>query len=184
MSRYGDRGSREEFTIEDIARGRTIMASDLDKSFEQVFMCNKAHGDALVRAFRNKKYPRRILVHGDMIVSVKIDYRGFVVHKWTKKIIDLKQVYLVVKDAEDLPARARVSAAPRGEEGVLRRPAVRPRDEPPIHAAHLLATQGTPARRPRRRRRSLLREVLGQVRAREVRERRRPRRRRPDDDAG
>jgi hypothetical protein len=102
MSRYGDRGSREEFTIEDIARGRTIMASDLDKSFEQVFMCNKAHGDALVRAFRNKKYPRRILVHGNMIVSVKIDDRGFVVHKWTKKIIDLKQVYLVVKDSRKI----------------------------------------------------------------------------------
>ena len=32
------------------------------------------------------------------IVSIKVDDRGFVVHKWTKKIVDLKQVYLVVKD--------------------------------------------------------------------------------------
>ena len=29
---------------------------------------------------------------------MKVDDRGFVVHKWTKKIVDLKQVYLVVKD--------------------------------------------------------------------------------------
>ena len=49
------------------------MASDLDKSFEQVFVCNKAHGDALVRAFITKKYPRRIVVHGNVIFSVKID---------------------------------------------------------------------------------------------------------------
>jgi len=37
-------------------------------------------------------------VHGQYIVSIKVDDRGFVVHKWTKKIVDLKQVYLVVKD--------------------------------------------------------------------------------------
>ena len=37
-------------------------------------------------------------MHGQYIVSIKVDDRGFVVHKWTKKIVDLKQVYLVVKD--------------------------------------------------------------------------------------
>lgn len=51
-----------------------------------------------MRAFSTKKYPRRILVQNEMIVSVKVDDRGFVVHKWTRKIVDLKQVYLVVKD--------------------------------------------------------------------------------------
>ena len=51
-----------------------------------------------MRAFSTKKYPRRILVQDEHIVSVKVDDRGFVVHKWTKKIVDLKQVYLVVKD--------------------------------------------------------------------------------------
>ena len=58
----------------------------------------QAHGEAIIRAFSTKKYPRRILVHGQYIVSIKVDDRGFVVHKWTKKIVDLKQVYLVVKD--------------------------------------------------------------------------------------
>ena len=58
----------------------------------------KAHGDALIRAFSTKKYPRLIVVKNASIVSVKVDDRGFVVHKWTKKIVDLKQVYLVVKD--------------------------------------------------------------------------------------
>ena len=38
------------------------------------------------------------MVKDALIVSVKVDDRGFVVHKWTKKIVDLKQVYLVVKD--------------------------------------------------------------------------------------
>jgi hypothetical protein len=38
------------------------------------------------------------VVKDALIVSVKVDDRGFVVHKWTKKIVDLKQVYLVVKD--------------------------------------------------------------------------------------
>ena len=37
-------------------------------------------------------------MHDQYIVSIKVDDRGFVVHKWTKKIVDLKQVYLVVKD--------------------------------------------------------------------------------------
>ena len=58
----------------------------------------QAHGDALIRAFSTKKYPRLIVVKDALIVSVKVDDRGFVVHKWTKKIVDLKQVYLVVKD--------------------------------------------------------------------------------------
>ena len=58
----------------------------------------QAHGDALIRAFSTKKYPRLIVIKDALIVSVKVDDRGFVVHKWTKKIVDLKQVYLVVKD--------------------------------------------------------------------------------------
>jgi hypothetical protein len=58
----------------------------------------QAHADAFVRAFSTKKYPRQIIVKGEYIVSVKVDDRGFIVHKWTKKIVDLKQVYLVVKD--------------------------------------------------------------------------------------
>eukprot|EP00740_Mantoniella_antarctica_P006083 CAMPEP_0181354920 /NCGR_PEP_ID=MMETSP1106-20121128/3619_1 /TAXON_ID=81844 /ORGANISM="Mantoniella antarctica, Strain SL-175" /LENGTH=430 /DNA_ID=CAMNT_0023467617 /DNA_START=254 /DNA_END=1546 /DNA_ORIENTATION=+ len=72
--------------------------SDLTGLDAHSFECNKAHADALVRAFSTKKYPRRILVQNEMIVSVKVDDRGFVVHKWTRKIVDLKQVYLVVKD--------------------------------------------------------------------------------------
>ena len=51
-----------------------------------------------MRAFVSWKYPRQIIVKGEYIVSVKVDDRGFIVHKWTKKIVDLKQVYLVVKD--------------------------------------------------------------------------------------
>ena len=61
-------------------------------------LLSQAHGDAFLRAFSPKKYPRRVLVQGEHVVSVKVDDRGFVVHKWTKKIVDLKQVYLVVKD--------------------------------------------------------------------------------------
>ena len=51
-----------------------------------------------MRAFSTRKYPRQIIVKDEYIVSVKLDDRGFIVHKWTKKIVDLKQVYLVVKD--------------------------------------------------------------------------------------
>lgn len=51
-----------------------------------------------MRAFSTRKYPRQIIVKDEYIVSVKVDDRGFIVHKWTKKIVDLKQVYLVVKD--------------------------------------------------------------------------------------
>jgi len=61
-------------------------------------LSSQAHGDAIIRAFSTKKYPRLIVVKDALIVSVKVDDRGFVVHKWTKKIVDLKQVYLVVKD--------------------------------------------------------------------------------------
>ncbi len=61
-------------------------------------LVSQAHADALVRAFVSWKYPRQIIVKGEYIVSVKVDDRGFIVHKWTKKIVDLKQVYLVVKD--------------------------------------------------------------------------------------
>mmetsp|Transcript_10451 Transcript_10451/g.34571 ORF Transcript_10451/g.34571 Transcript_10451/m.34571 type:complete len:403 (-) Transcript_10451:1187-2395(-) len=89
---------RSEFTIEDVARGRTMTITDLHDLGGQVFECNKAHGDALIRAFSTKKYPRLIVVKNALIVSVKVDDRGFVVHKWTKKIVDLKQVYLVIKD--------------------------------------------------------------------------------------
>ena len=149
---------RSEFTVEDIARGRTMTITDLHDLGGEVFECNKvrrtawsvpgwcpgtggsarprhrigatfrarretaadpfpcltspfpsrppprpprsfqAHGEALVRAFSTKKYPRLIVVKDALIVSVKVDDRGFVVHKWTKKIVDLKQVYLVVKD--------------------------------------------------------------------------------------
>eukprot|EP00227_Mantoniella_beaufortii_P012266 CAMPEP_0197594414 /NCGR_PEP_ID=MMETSP1326-20131121/20491_1 /TAXON_ID=1155430 /ORGANISM="Genus nov. species nov., Strain RCC2288" /LENGTH=154 /DNA_ID=CAMNT_0043160579 /DNA_START=174 /DNA_END=634 /DNA_ORIENTATION=- len=73
--------------------------NDLGTIGGQVFECNKAHVDAMLRAFVSKKYPRRVLVHDEYIVVCKVDDRGFVVHKWTRKIVDLKQVYLVVKDS-------------------------------------------------------------------------------------
>jgi hypothetical protein len=68
--------------------------NDLSSIGGQVFECNKASAEAMMRAFVPRKYPRKVLVHEEHIVCVKIDDRGFVVHKWTRKIVDLKQVYL------------------------------------------------------------------------------------------
>ena len=120
---------RNEFSIEDISRGRTMTYSDLSELGGHMFECNKvcrvhvslpaapsvralyvshrmcssvlsptwrdpspsslsrrqAHADAFVRAFSTRKYPRQIIVKDEYIVSVKVDDRGFIVHKWTKR---------------------------------------------------------------------------------------------------
>ena len=73
---------------------RNMTLNDLSSIGGQVFECNKASAEAMMRAFVPRKYPRKVLVHAEHIVVVKIDDRGFVVHKWTRKIVDLKQVYL------------------------------------------------------------------------------------------
>jgi hypothetical protein len=48
-------------------------------------LVSQAHADALVRAFVSWKYPRQIIVKGEYIVSVKVDDRGFIVHKCDEK---------------------------------------------------------------------------------------------------
>ena len=85
----------KEVTVEDVTSGRTVSESQLKELGGELFECNKAHNDALVRVMMGRKYPRRVLVVNDVIISVKIDDRGFVVHKWTRKIADLKQVCCV-----------------------------------------------------------------------------------------
>ena len=119
-------------------------------------LVSQAHADALVRAFVSWKYPRQIIVKGEYIVSVKVDDRGFIVHKWTKKIVDLKQVYLVVKDNRRIYQLALEFNQRPGEKKAFTD--VLQFDPPQLHAAHLEHAKGAPGRGARlgRRRRPLL----------------------------
>ena len=62
------------------------------------FQCSKYQDDLLVYALEIKESPLYILLDIDNIVCMEAEENRFVVHRWTKGILDIRQVYLVVKN--------------------------------------------------------------------------------------
>ena len=85
--------------VRDIFVGAILKMDQLTHTSCEIFECNKYREDSLQCTFNNNEHFHQILVDDDVIACVKVEDHNLISHKWTRDIIDIFQVYLVVKDS-------------------------------------------------------------------------------------